>query len=372
MSMFKVQRRLRRCCSIRVTMPAPTPGKKAASTPRARLTMLRLAVAAAGLGLGGADASAQPTSYPLQVENCGQTLSFPAAPRNAVTIGQSVTEILYALGAGDRMAGTSLWFNDVLPEFRAQNDRVPRLDNNVPSFESVINKRPGLVSTQFEWMVGPQGVVGTRPQFHDLGVPTYVMPPDCEGKNNLVGADGTRTAPFATDSIYRGITQLAQIFDRQDRGTELVTELRQREAAAIARARALNLADASAAFWFSSADLDLDPYMAGQKGIPGYMMRTLGLRNVVQSDEEWPTVGWETIARANPSVLVIARMDRRRFPADDFEKKLAFLRADPVTREMDAVRNNRIVILDAHAMQATIRLFGGLEALTDAMANLRQ
>ncbi|MBO1075493.1 ABC transporter substrate-binding protein (plasmid) [Roseomonas marmotae] len=335
------------------------------------MMLSRLALLVAGLGLPLSAAWAEPTRYPLTVENCGHTLRFEAAPHNVVTIGQSATEILYALGAGDRMAGTALWFNDVLPEFRAQNDRVPRLDNNAPSFESVINKRPGLVATQFEWMIGPQGVVGTREQFHELGAATYIMPADCEGKNNLVGADGTRTAPFSTEALYKGIAQLAEIFDRQDRGAALVAGLRKREEAAVARAKSLNLPDASAVFWFSSADLDLDPYMAGQKGIPGYMMRTLGLRNVVQSDEEWPTVGWETIARANPSVIVIARMDRRRFPADDFEKKLAFLKSDPVTREMEAVRNNRIVIIDAHAMQATIRLVDGLEALTEAMAKLR-
>ncbi|CAH2601375.1 ABC transporter substrate-binding protein [Rhodovastum atsumiense] len=333
---------------------------------------LRLAVATAGFCLLLSAAQAEPTQYPLNVGNCGHTLTFPAAPRNVVTIGQSVTEILYALGVGDHMAGTSLWFNDVLPAFKTQNDQVPRLDNNAPSFESVINKRPGLVATQFEWMIGPQGVVGTREQFHKLGVPTYIMPSDCEGKNNQVGADGTRTAPFTTDTLYKGITQLAQIFDRQDRGAELVADLRRREATAITRARALGLTDASAVFWFSSADLDLDPYVAGRKGIPAYMMGTLGLRNVVQSDEEWPTVGWETIARANPSVIVIARMDRRRFPADDYERKLAFLRTDPVTKEMAAVKGNRIVILDAHAMQATIRLVSGLETLTEAMARLRQ
>lgn len=335
------------------------------------MMLTRLALAAAGLGLSLSVAWAEPTRYPLAVENCGQTLRFGAAPRNVVTIGQSSTEVLYALGLGERMAGTALWFNEVLPEFRAQNDRVPRLDNNAPSFESVIGKRPGLVATQFEWMIGPQGVVGTREQFHELGAPTYVMPADCEGKNNLVGADGTRTAPFSMEALYKGITQLAQIFDRQEQGAALVADLRRREEAAVARARALALPDASAVFWFSSADLDLDPYVAGQKGIPGYMMRMLGLRNVVQSDEEWPTVGWESIARANPSVIVIARMDRRRFPADDFERKLAFLRSDPVTREMEAVKNNRIVVIDAHAMQATIRLVDGLEALTEAMAQLK-
>ena len=338
--------------------------------PHRPMLLGRLLLAAAALGLSAAGAAAEPTRYPLEVENCGSRLRFDAAPGNVVTIGQSVTEVLYALGVGERMAGTSLWFNAVLPEFAEQNARVPRLDNNAPSFESVINRRPGLVATQFEWMIGKQGVVGTREQFHELGVPTYIMPPDCEGKNNLVGADGTRTAPFTTETLYKGIGQLAQIFDRQERGAALVAGLRAREAAAIARIRSLALPDASAVFWFSSADMDLDPYVAGQKGIPGYMMRTLGIRNVVQSDEEWPTVGWESIARANPSVIVVARMDRRRFPADDVERKLAFLRSDPVTREMEAVKRNRIVILDAHAMQATIRLVGGLEALTEAMAQL--
>lgn len=57
-------------------------------------------------------------------------------------------------------------------------------------------------------------------------------------------------------------------------------------------------------------------------------------------------MGWETIAKANPSVLIIARMDRRRFPADDYAKKLDFLKSDPVTQHMDAVKHNRIVIVD--------------------------
>ena len=97
------------------------------------------------------------------------------------------------------------------------------------------------------------------------------------------------------------------------------------------------------------------------------MLNTLGVRNVVESDEEWPTVGWETLAKANPTFLVIARMDRRRFPADDVEKKLEFLRTDPVTRTMDAVKNNRIIVLDAHAMQASLRLFDGIETLATAI-----
>jgi hypothetical protein len=36
------------------------------------------------------------------------------------------------------------------------------------------------------------------------------------------------------------------------------------------------------------------------------------------------------------------RVDRRRFPTDDYRKKLEFLRNDPVTRRMDAVKHGRI------------------------------
>lgn len=317
-------------------------------------------------------AFAAPTDYPLTIDNCGHTLTFHARPDNVVSIGQATTEILYALGQADRMAGTSLWFNAVLPQFEDENEGVERISDNMPSFEAVVNKRPGFVPTMFEWMIGAQGAVGTREQFADLGIPAYVMPADCEGKDNLVGADGTRLAPFDIETLWDSIDQMAQVMDAKDAGDALIADLKAREAAVVQRAAAMELPDASAAVWFSSADLELDPYMAGAMGIPAWMLERLGLRNVVTSDEEWPTVGWETIARADPSVIVVARMDRRRFPADDHEEKLRFLRSDPVTRQMTAVREDRIVILDAEAMHAGIRLIDGLEVLAEGMDRLSQ
>jgi len=312
-------------------------------------------------------ALAAPTQYPLTIENCGSPLTFQHAPIRAVTIGQAGTEMFYALGLGDKLAGTSLWFNDVPARYKAQNDKVERLADNDPSFESVIGKRPELVAVQLEWMVGPQGVVGTREQFHELKIPTYLLPSDCEAKNNRVGADGTRLEPFRIDTIYKGIRQLAEIFDVQDRGQQLNDELKARLAKSVATVQGKGLKQASALVWFSSAEMASDPYVAGHKGVPEFMLQTLGLRNVVQSDEEWPAVGWETIAKANPTVLVIARMDRRRYPADDNAQKLAFLRSDPVTRNMDAVKHNRIIILDAMALQASVRTFEGLEQLAAAI-----
>ncbi|WP_225776193.1 ABC transporter substrate-binding protein [Pseudomonas sp. Marseille-Q5115] len=311
-------------------------------------------------------AIAAPAHYPLTVENCGKALTFTQAPQRAVTIGQAGTEMLYALGLGDRLVGTSLWFDQVQPEYAAQNAKVERLADNEPSFEAVLAKRPQLVAVQFEWMVGPQGAVGTREQFHDLNIPTYLLPSDCEGKDNLKGADGTRLETFDIASVYKSVRQLAEIFDVTARGDALVEQYKARLAQAVTRTRQHPGKDVSAVVWFSSADIASDPFVAGKKGVADFMLNTLGIHNVVESNEEWPTVGWETLARANPSLIVIARMDRRRFPADDYEKKLAFLKTDPVTRNMDAVKNDRIVILDADAMQASTRLFTGIEQLAEA------
>lgn len=309
------------------------------------------------------------TTYPLTLANCGVETTVSAEPEGTVAVGQAATEVLYSLGLGEKVLGTSVWFTDVLPEFAELNAGIERLADNDPSFESVVSKRPDLVTVQYEWHIGPQGIVATREQFGDVGIPVYTLPADCVGKDNSVGIDGTRLELYTMDSVYQGTSELAQIFNVAERGDALVADMKAREAAAIEKAAGLDLPeDASAVFWFSSAEMDIDPYVAGQGGAPAYMMNALGLKNVVESNEEWPTVSWETIARANPTVIVAARMERRRFPADDIEKKLEFLRTDPVASQMDAVKNNRIIILDAHGMDPSIRNISSLETLVEALA----
>ncbi|HMQ94460.1 MAG TPA: ABC transporter substrate-binding protein [Amaricoccus sp.] len=323
----------------------------------------------AGLTAFAAAAQAEATKYPLTLQNCGFDVTFDEAPAATVSLGQAATEILYSLDLADKVAGTGVWFSDVLPQFAEVNAKVERLADNDPSFESIVAKRPNVVIAQYEWHVGPQGIVGTREQFEDLGIATYVLPTDCVGKDNTVGGDGTRLEPFTTDVLYQTIAELGQIFDVQDKATALVADLRAREAAAKEKVAAMQIDDISAVFWFSSPELDLDPYVAGQKGAPGYIMSTLGITNVVQSDEEWPTVGWETIARANPTLIVAAEMTRRRFEADDIEKKEAFLAADPVASQMEAAKNGRIASMTSDSMEPGIRVIGGIEQLADALAS---
>ncbi|ALA18967.1 MULTISPECIES: ABC transporter substrate-binding protein [unclassified Chelatococcus] len=306
------------------------------------------------------------TQYPLTVTNCGRDLTFTRAPARTVSVGQSATEILYLLGLAEKVVGTAVWLGPVIEGYEEVNATIPRLADNDPSFESVLGAKPDLVATQFQWQIGPQGVVATPEQFAELGIPVYTSPADCIGKDNSSGGDGVRTAKFSMDLIYQEIDDLARIFDVKERADELIAELKAREAAARQKIASLD-GKVSAVFWFSSAELDIDPYVAGLSGAPGYIMATLGIRNVIDSEEEWPTVGWETIARANPTVLVAGRMDRRRYPADDIAVKLKFLETDPVARLMPAVKDGRVVVMDAQAMNPTIRTIEGIEVLAEAL-----
>ena len=309
------------------------------------------------------------TSYPLKLTSCGHEVTIEKAPDSVVSVGQSTTEILYMLGLADKVKGTALWINPVLPEFAEVDKTVERLADNAPSFESVVAKKPELVVTAYEWMIGPQGAVGTREMFDDAGIASWIMPTECVGKDNTQSMDGARTKLFDTALLYQGITELAEIFDVSERGEKLVADLRSREESAVRKAKDLNLPeDVSGVFWYSSADIEIDPYVAGLNGVPGWMLSKLGVKNVVTSEEEWPTVGWETIATARPTFIVAAEMNRRRFPADDIAVKREFLTTDPVAKEMEAVRQDRILTIEANAMDPSVRAIFALGKLSNALS----
>jgi len=329
---------------------------------------IRLSLAAAVAVAAFASPSlADSTTYPLTLQNCGRSITFEKAPSRAVSIGQSNTEILLSLGLADKVVGTAVWFSPVMKEFAAENAKIPRLADNDPSFESVVKQRPDFVTAQYEWHVGPNGSVGTRDQFAALGIPTYIAPADCTAKDNSGGGDGVRREMFTMDLIYQEILDLAQIFDVNESGEALVARLKQREAAAIAMASGAAGKNVTMAFWFSSPKIPGDSYIAGVNGGAGYIMHILGAKDIIDLKDEWPLVSWERVTGANPTVLVIAEMSRRRHAADSAEAKLNFLKTDPVARQMDAVRKNRIITIDAQAMDPGIRTIDGIEQVAQGL-----
>lgn len=315
--------------------------------------------------IGLAEKGLAATQYPLTLNNCGRQVTFTKPPARIVSIGQGMTEVLFSLGLADKIAGTAVWVGPVLPDYAEANRRIRRLADNDPSFEAVVGRGPDLVAAEFEWHVGEHGSIGKREQFADLGINTYIAPADCVAKVNTNGGDGVRKELFTMDLIYQEITELSEIFDVRARGDALIAGLKKREERAVASIAGASGNNVSVVFWFSSKEVGGDAFIAGKNSAPAYILKTIGAKNVVTTEEEWPLVGWETIAQANPVVIVLATMDRRRYAADDPKVKIGFLENDPVTKELDAVKKKHFVMMDAQSMNPTIRTIDGIETLAN-------
>lgn len=60
-------------------------------------------------------------------------------------------------------------------------------------------------------------------------------------------------------------------------------------------------------------------------------------------------------------------MSRRRFPADDWQVKMDYLKSDPVTQLIPAVKADHLPVIDVQTMNAGIRTIDGVEKLADAL-----
>ncbi|GAB2850770.1 ABC transporter substrate-binding protein [Streptomyces deserti] len=324
--------------------------------PLARPARAAALLAAGSLLLTGCgDTTAAGTKAAVTLDNCGRTVRVDAPPERAVSLNQGTTEILLSLGLADRLAGTATWTDPVLKGLQKANARVPRLADDNPSFERVLDADPDFVAASFVSTLG-KGGVATREQFEKLGVPTYVSPSDCAGKDNTGDGDGARDEALDIDTVYGEVRDLAAVFGVEERGEKLVASLERRMAKATA---GIDASDVTLLYWFANSE---SPYMAGCCGAPGVITRALGAKNVFDDTrEEWPQINWETVADRNPDVLVIGDLTRKSQTAESAAKKIAFLESDPVTRNMDAVRHKRYVLLSGQAMNPTIRTVQGVE-----------
>ncbi|MEU5045307.1 ABC transporter substrate-binding protein [Streptomyces griseorubiginosus] len=324
-------------------------------TPALLLVSALLLTACGSSDANDAKSQATAAGYPVTLDNCGREITLTSAPKRAVSLNQGSTEILLSLGLANRTAGTATWTDPVMKGLEKANASVPRLADNNPSFEKVLDARPDFVTASFVSTLG-RGGVATREQFEKLGVPTYVSPSDCSGKDNDSGGDGSRSEPLTLDAVHGEIRDLARAFGVEERGEKLVASLRKRVSTATA---GIDASDVSLMYWFANSQ---SPYLAGCCGAPGAITRAVGARNAfADTHDEWPQINWETVADRDPDVIVIGDLTRRQQTAETAEAKIRFLETSPATRNLTAVRKKRYVLLSGQAMNPSIRTVEGIE-----------
>jgi iron complex transport system substrate-binding protein len=292
-----------------------------------------------------APASAPTAEGPLTLSNCGVEVTFAEAPQRVVTIKSTSTEMLLALGLGDRIVGTAFQDGPVPDEWAADAADLPVLADKMPSEEVVLETEPDLVYSGWESAFSPDAA-GARDELEALGVASYVQPAACQSAEQPGKLD--------FDEIFREIAEVADIFDVS--ADELLAA-QQEELDAIEPLDG----DLTAFWWSSGTDT---PYVGAGIGAPQLILETAGLTNIAGDiDMTWSPYGWESVLAADPDVLVLVDADW-----NSAESKIEYLTSNPATANLTAVVNERFVILPFASTEAGVR---SVSAATSLVAQLK-
>ncbi|WP_134325331.1 ABC transporter substrate-binding protein [Cumulibacter soli] len=302
--------------------------------------------------------------YPVSIDRCDRTITVENRPERIVSLNQASTEILLSLGVADRMVGTASWTDPILDSLADENAKVERLADQAPSYEAVLATEPDLITASL-YNTLSEGGVATAEQFADLGVPAYLSAVECE-KSDFGGGDGARDEPITMESIYTEITDLATLVDEQQAGQDLIDDLADRMDAAVSAAPDVD--GVTVLYWFANSE---SPYVGGCCGGPGIATHALGLTNVFEGQNaEWPQIGWEAIADADPDVLVIGDLTRKSQTAETAAAKIEYLESNPVTKEMTAVKEKQYVTVAGAELNPSIRTVDLVEQMSAGLVEL--
>ena len=329
---------------------------------------MKKVICALGLTLT-AVSSAFATTYPVTIENCGYQETFTKAPERVVALGQNTAEILMLLGLEDKVVASAFWPTKVLPALAKQNEKIKTLTVEIPTLESILAQNPDFIPAQLPLLLGPESKVAKREDLATVGVNSYMSPGMCATKKSVGDMYGSRQKLWDMSFLYKEISDLATIFNVEDRGNALIADFKQRESN-LRKEFSQNKQNNSFVFWFSSSSPSSDVYVGGKNSASGFIADTLGGHNAITSETEWPTVGWESIIAANPNVIVVSSLDRNRWALDSAEEKIKFLKSDPAVSQLEAVKKGHIVVMDGQAMNPTIRTIYGAEQVAKQLREM--
>ena len=308
----------------------------------------------------------QSGDYPVTLKNCGRDLEIKQKPERVVALNQGVTEELLSMGFGDRVVGTATWTDPILDNLKAQNDKIKRLSDNNASMETVLDQNPDFVAATFAQTLADSGS-GSYESYKKVGVPAYLDHTECT-KSDKPGdnGDGGRKEKLRMSDIYTDIHDLAEIMGDKAAGDGLQKKLEDRIANLSSSSKDIP-SGTSIAFWFANSE---SPYMAGGKGAPQIIADQLGLKNVFEDNsEEWPQIGWEAIAAKDPDYLVVGDLTRKQQTAETAKEKIKFLKNNPVTKNMKAVKNDHLIVVAGGDLNPGIRTVDGMEKVAHAFAD---
>ncbi len=252
-------------------------------------------------------ASATAATFPATVTDFqNRSVTVPKRPERIVSIGPSITEFLFALGAGARVVGADDFSDE--PAAAKQLEKVGGIKVN---FEKVVSLKPDLVlSVKFS--------DGTIEKLAGAGLLVLVVDPQSVG-------DVARTAILLGRAV--GSDGEAMARDIQKR----VDDVRSKMSAAATRPRVYHEIDAS------------DPIKIFTVGPGSYihdLIEIAGGQNIAaRATSAYPQLSAEEILRSDPEIIVL--------DASDYSAKPDQVAGRTGWSQVSAVKNKRIVTIAA-------------------------
>ncbi|GKS58780.1 ABC transporter substrate-binding protein [Nitrospira sp.] len=262
------------------------------------------------------------------VDDMGRKLFLSQAPRRIVSLAPSVTEMLYAIGAGNQVVAVT-----GLCDFPLEVSSKPKVGQLSANLETLVALQPDLV-------IAPHGFLSAEvlEQFERLKLPLLLL------------------RAQSVDDIFRHITTLGRLLNQSKMANELAAELRAR----LKRIKANTQGRPSPRVLYV---LNMEPLITvGPGTFIQHVIEMAGGSNIARDAvTEYPRLSMETVLARNPDVLVFPTGETEGIPESD---RLAWRRWPTLS----AVQSGRFIDIPSVLLDRPgPRLLDGLERLARAL-----
>lgn len=248
------------------------------------LTVLMLALVLTGCGTADKANNDDATKEDQQVEQTGYKVTddrdvevaFDAVPKTVVSLIPSNTEILFALGVGDKVIGATEY--DTYPEEAKKIERVS--DSVTFDSEKIVALKPDVVLAYY---TGNDETLDALKGLEDAGVKVFVI---------------QSAASF--EDVYGDIQQIADVMGVQDKGEQLNKEIKAQ--IADVQAKVKTVATPKNVYLEISPKPDIYTTAAGT--FQQEILDAANVHNVFGDQTGWVKVSEEDVIAKNPQVIL--------------------------------------------------------------------
>ncbi len=255
----------------------------------------------------------------------GRTVRIPVNPTRIISLAPSLTETVYALGVEDRLVGDTDYCD--YPPDAQKKTKVGGVVN--PNLEEIAALHPDLVLLSKE---GNQ--LDTVRALDTLGIPNYA------------------TDARSIEQILASTQKLADVLNVPAKGKALSDELAQELATLQSKLNAVPPRRVLFVVW-------PEPLMSvGKNTFVADALRRAGAVSIIDSNQDWPQVSLEEVARLQPEYLVFVAAHAG--PAGNEFEAMA---RRPGFEILDAVRNRRYAVVSDAIIRPAPRIVSVIEDL---------